>query len=110
MSSYSFTIGFSICTAAFIYSPLVPPEWNGLFLPPNVTVASVMACRLFRELKLGIVKDGTTEVSVISKMMFKGGRDNVQRSEIAFEMRDLSDPGTGSGFTDSLRYAHDGAV
>jgi len=60
---YFMTIGVTICTTIFIYSPSVPAEWNPLFVPINATVTSVMACRLFRVLKLDLLikpmADGT---------------------------------------------------
>jgi hypothetical protein len=64
------TIGFSMCTTIFIYSPSVSSQWNGLFIPLNVTIASVMACRLFRELKLGRFVDPMAD-DVISKIVDK---------------------------------------
>jgi hypothetical protein len=79
----------------FIYSPLVPSEWNGLLLGPTITVASIMACRLVRELKLGQSSDPMTE-RAISKIVFNemGEMGDVpqQRSGHAFELR--SDMGT----------------
>jgi hypothetical protein len=64
------TISFNISSTIFIYTPSVPPEWNGLFIPVNVTVASVMACRLFRKLALGLFKDPVTE-RTISKIVIR---------------------------------------
>ena len=64
------TIGFIICNTAFIYSPLIPAGWNGLLLEPNITVASILGCRLFRELKLGLYADPITD-RVISKIVFR---------------------------------------
>jgi hypothetical protein len=64
------TIGFSICSIVLIYSPSMTPQWNGLLLEPNITVASVMACRLFRELKLGLFANPITEREV-SKIVFR---------------------------------------
>jgi len=63
---YFLTIGFSMCTAIFIYSLSVPPEWHSLFITPNITVAGVMACRIFRELKLRLFADPITD-GVISQ-------------------------------------------
>jgi hypothetical protein len=64
------TISFSICTTSFIYSKSIPPEWNSLFVPPNITVSSIMACRLFRELKLGHFIDPMTD-RAISKIIIR---------------------------------------
>jgi hypothetical protein len=72
------TIGFSICTTVFIYSHSIPSEWNGLLLEPNITVASIMACRLVRELKLGHFRDLMTE-GAISKIVFNDMGDIPQQ-------------------------------
>lgn len=76
----------------FIYSPSVPSEWSGLLLEPTITVASIMACRLIRELKLGQSSDLMTE-GAISKIVFNEmGNVPQHRSGHAFEPR--SDMGT----------------
>jgi len=67
---YFLTIGFSICVVVFIYSPSISPEWNSLFLDPNITITSIMACRLFRELKLGQLEDPIAELK-ITKIVFR---------------------------------------
>jgi len=90
---YFITIGFSICSSIFIYCPLIPPEWNGLLLEPNITVASVLGCRLFRELKLGLYAEPMTD-RAISKIVF---RDIPwQPSGHGFELSTL-DTGTYAG-------------
>lgn len=65
---YSITIGTTICTTTFIYSPSVTAGWRPLFVPINATVASVMACRLFRELKLDLLVNQMDD-RVISKIV-----------------------------------------
>jgi hypothetical protein len=65
------TIGFSILTTLFIYKPATHDlGWNAMVVPPNVTVASIMACRIFRELKLGLIEGPITE-EAISKLVFR---------------------------------------
>jgi hypothetical protein len=89
------TVGFSTCTMVFIYSPSVGSEWNGVCIPVNVAVASVMACRLFRELKLGLIGGPMTE-GAISRLVFNDmGHMLQQHSDHAFELHVLD--GTGSG-------------
>jgi hypothetical protein len=46
----------------------VPTVWNALFVPINATVTSVMACRLFRELKLDLLINPMAD-GVISKVV-----------------------------------------
>jgi len=89
----SMTIGFNMCTTIFIYAPSVPSEWSGLFIPLNVTVASVMACRLFRELKLDHFVDPMAE-GVISKIVNRDiGSIPQQQSGHALELQIFGDEG-----------------
>jgi hypothetical protein len=83
---YSLTIGFTICTAAFIYSPVIPPGWHNLFLEPTVAIASIMACRLFRELKLGLLAHGSTEGVFSTVVLTDVDSISQQQSGRAFEM------------------------
>jgi len=64
------TIGLSICNTVLIYSPSVPKEWHGLLMQANFTIASIMACRIFRELKLGLYAQPMTD-GTISKIVFR---------------------------------------
>lgn len=84
---YSLTIGFTICTAVFILRIGIPPEWHSLFLEPNLTVASILACRLVRELKLGVYEDLMTQ-HAISKIVFRDiGNSSQQQSGCTSEPR-----------------------
>ncbi|KIM86339.1 hypothetical protein PILCRDRAFT_4842 [Piloderma croceum F 1598] len=67
---YFLTIGFSICTVVFIYSPAIQPEWHNLVLEFNIAISSVTACRLVRELKLGLFREANTEI-VVSNVVFR---------------------------------------
>ena len=60
-------IGFLVCT---ISSPSINLEWNGIFLQPNLTIASIMACRLFREIKLGVFNNPINE-GIILNIVFR---------------------------------------
>jgi hypothetical protein len=64
----------------------MPPEWHNLFLVvPNISVASILACRLFRELKLGLLEDPMPELTV-SKIVFRDiGTISQQESGDEFE-------------------------
>ncbi|KIM71404.1 hypothetical protein PILCRDRAFT_755055 [Piloderma croceum F 1598] len=83
---YFITIGFTICTTIFIYSPSVPTEWNALFVPVNATVTSIMTCRLFRELKLDLLFNPMAD-GVISKVVNRDiGSIPQQQSEHVFAL------------------------
>jgi hypothetical protein len=94
----SITIGFTICTVVFIYSPVIPPEWRNLFLEPTVTVASVMACRLFRELKLGVFADTMTEGAfstlVLTDMGHISQRQSSSETGVPGILGDVGGPGS----------------
>jgi hypothetical protein len=66
----SITIGFGVSTSVLVYMPSVHTDWNGVLVPPTVTTASIMACRLFRELKLGLFV-GPVSDGAISQLVFK---------------------------------------
>jgi hypothetical protein len=83
------TIGFNICNVIFIYSPSVPQEWQSLLLMPNITVASIMACRTFRELKLGLFADPMVD-GTFSNVVFRDMAAITQQpNEDSFELHTL---------------------
>jgi hypothetical protein len=64
----------------------VPTAWNALFVPINATVTSIMACRLFRELKLDLLINPMAD-GVISKVVNRDmGSIPQQQSEHAFAL------------------------
>jgi hypothetical protein len=84
------TIGFSICTIVFILNPVVGPHWTPLFVPLNMTVASVMACRLFRQLKLSPANDTFTD-SKLSDIMLAEFHALAQLGDLIFEPHRLDE-------------------
>jgi hypothetical protein len=87
------TIIFSVCTVIFVYTPSIRSVWDGIFIPPNVALASIMACRLFRELKLGLLAGPVVE-GAISDVVF---RDIGSITGRTFELRIVKDAGVGTG-------------
>jgi hypothetical protein len=79
------TIGFSICTVVFILDAAIGPNWTPLFVPLNMTVASVMACRLFRQLKLSLAKDTFTDLVKLSDVVFVESHAHAQPEGSIFE-------------------------
>jgi len=70
-SYYIMTIGLNVATAMTTFIPGVPTEWWGLLTMPNMAMQSVMACRIFRELKLEAIVDILPEdADIITSMMF----------------------------------------
>ena len=90
-TSCSFTICFTVCLLILIYSPSVMEGMKGMFILPNITIASVMACRLVRELKLGRFDGPMTELEgAMSRLVFTDIA-GVNRHEVSFEQRGVDD-------------------
>jgi len=56
-SYYLATAGMNIAAMAVILSPSVPPVLRATLVVPNIALSNVMACRVFRHVKLGLIKD-----------------------------------------------------
>lgn len=59
-TSRSTTISTNVVVAIMTMAPDIPEASRGLLIMPSVAIQSVMACRLFRELKLGLIVDPVT--------------------------------------------------
>jgi len=77
---YFATIGLSIVMSAMVLSPGVPPVYRAMLSVPNIALENAMACRVFRAVKLGLIKDvrttsyfGTTTPS--SRLQFAPDQD-----------------------------------
>ncbi|KZP03148.1 hypothetical protein FIBSPDRAFT_1046176 [Athelia psychrophila] len=49
------TIVFSIASIVCLYLDQIPIQYRGAIAPPHVSIVSILACQIFRELKLGIL-------------------------------------------------------
>lgn len=60
-----------------VLSPSVPPVFHAMFSVPNIALESAMACRVFRAVKLGFIKDThlTTNGSTLrsTRLQFDNG-------------------------------------
>jgi len=63
---YFVTIGVNIITMAIIFSPSVPPVIQAV--PPicNIALQNAIACRVYRQLKLGLISESSTPSFYIS--------------------------------------------
>lgn len=52
--SFSTTIVFAIASIVCQYLDQMPIQYKYAIVPPHVSIVSILACRIFRELKLGI--------------------------------------------------------
>jgi hypothetical protein len=59
----SVTIGVAITSTALIISPTIPGEMKAILISTYFTLASAMACLVFRAVLLGIIKDPQLNVA-----------------------------------------------
>ncbi|EPQ53552.1 hypothetical protein GLOTRDRAFT_24191, partial [Gloeophyllum trabeum ATCC 11539] len=52
---YLVTVGFNIVTIIGLLAP-IPATFHALFTVPNLALQNAMACRVYRQLKLGIIR------------------------------------------------------
>jgi len=64
---YLSTVSVNIVATVIVLTPSVPPVIRGMMGPPNIAVQSVMACRIYRKLKLGLIGQGDGSVSINSQ-------------------------------------------
>ncbi|THH31593.1 hypothetical protein EUX98_g2588 [Antrodiella citrinella] len=61
---YMATVGMNLVAAVVILTPSVPPVLRAMFSIPNVALQNVMACRVYRQLKLGLIREQASPVTV----------------------------------------------
>jgi hypothetical protein len=54
---FSATIGLSIVFATMLIAPSVPAVYHSMFSVPNLALENAMACRVYRAVKLGFIKN-----------------------------------------------------
>jgi hypothetical protein len=87
---FSATIGLNIVFAIMLISPSVPVLYRPILSIPNLALENAMACRVYRAVKLGLIKNfsGTQfEISTLSS----GTRDNTG-NEFTLKNRNLNGP------------------
>jgi len=52
---YLTTVGMNLLTMIMVLTPSAPPVYRAMFTIPNNALQSVMACRVFRQLRLGLL-------------------------------------------------------
>ncbi|KAJ7512863.1 hypothetical protein B0H11DRAFT_2213417 [Mycena galericulata] len=53
---YLTTVSFNILTLVMGIAPSINPTFHGIFPMPNIALENVMACRVFRNLRLGLLR------------------------------------------------------
>ena len=75
------TIGVAIIATALILSPNIPPELHFILSTANLTLACAMACRVFRAVVLGTIKD--TQMNTVALVSFyRSAPDTGRNSDV----------------------------
>ena len=56
---------FGIATVALVYAPTVPVPLRSIGINPYLAVVNIMACRVFRETKAGLIRESEISTSVM---------------------------------------------
>ncbi|EJC99639.1 uncharacterized protein FOMMEDRAFT_160065 [Fomitiporia mediterranea MF3/22] len=59
---YLITVGGNILTMVMILTPSVNPMYRAMFNVPNIVIENCMACKVFRDIKFGIIETSATSV------------------------------------------------
>jgi hypothetical protein len=54
---FSATIGLNIVTCVILLAPNIAPVYQAMLLVPNIALENAMACRVYRAVKLGFIKN-----------------------------------------------------
>ncbi|KAI0795902.1 hypothetical protein C8Q75DRAFT_351708 [Abortiporus biennis] len=64
---YLATVGLNIVAMVVILTPSVPPVLAAMFTIPNIALQNAMACRVFRQIKLGVLKNPANTTGMPAK-------------------------------------------
>ncbi|KAF9050303.1 hypothetical protein BJ165DRAFT_1577549 [Panaeolus papilionaceus] len=54
---YTVTVSLNLLAVAMLFAPAIPPIYHVVFVGPNVALMNIMACRVFRDTKFGLIQD-----------------------------------------------------
>jgi len=57
VSTHRATVGINFVAAVVILMPSFPPVYRAMFTFLNITLQNSMACRVYRQLKIGLIRD-----------------------------------------------------
>ncbi|KAJ7900628.1 hypothetical protein B0H14DRAFT_2556088 [Mycena olivaceomarginata] len=78
---YMVTVVSNIVTTVLVYAPTSSSLYHGLLVIPNVTLTSMMACRVYRNTMLGLTRGGGMELSLPT---LASGHQSIQISGVYF--------------------------
>jgi len=82
---YMVTVGMNLVAAVVILTPSVPPVLRAMFSIPNVALQNAMACRVYRQLKIGLIKEQTSPVVFTSRV---SGTVQISRTAVTTKRSD----------------------
>ncbi|KAJ7452239.1 hypothetical protein FB451DRAFT_1565956 [Mycena latifolia] len=78
---YMVTVVTNIITTVLVYVPTSSSLYHGLLVIPNVTLTSMMACRVYRNTMLGLTRGGGQGLSLPT---LASGHQSIQLSSVYF--------------------------
>lgn len=87
-SCYRATVGLNLVAAIVILTTSVPPVVRAMFSIPNIALQNAMACRVYRQLKVGLIRDQPSPVVVTSRI--SAGTMQFSRSGVTTKHHDPS--------------------
>ncbi|KAJ7030515.1 hypothetical protein C8F04DRAFT_1397784 [Mycena alexandri] len=81
---YMITVVTNIITTVLVYVRLSSSLYHGIMVIPNVTLTSMMACRVYRNTILGLTRGGGKELSLPT---LANGHQSIQLSGVQFAPR-----------------------
>jgi len=93
------TVTTSLLTVIMLYVDAVPVVYRTMFTVPNIVLMNVMACRVFRHTKFGLLRE--CEISTSSLLKSKAGRSKtLPATQVSVPLSALRFQ-PGPGFTDT---------
>jgi len=72
---YLITVGFNVLSTAMILAPAsIPPLFHVMFTIPNVAINNAMACRVYRDIKFGLISSRNTTRNAPNLSVVSGTR------------------------------------
>lgn len=103
---YTSTVIMNVIAMTIVLTPSAPPIYRAMVAPPNIAIQNVMACRLFRKLKLGIIGNAPESSQQSLQMSWRNGNHGLPPISIGSSGNTSFGPKPRPTFDDSER-GHD---
>ena len=85
-----------LATFVLVCTPSVPPILKGIGINPYLAIVNIMACRVFRRTRAGLIRETQTSTSVIVEEIIQPHRMTLSGSgEDATSVRNAATPFSG---------------